>query len=677
MNGPWGTTSHDLGMSSVLPVLSAVVLLGAPGHLMLYALGARLRFRWGWSPVVTVLLSATLGACYRLLGIPWTLLSVVSGVLLLAVLAGTARIALISRRGRSAPEPVRSGGADDVRDAPSHGGSAAAMHAWSRRDSALVTAASLLSGALLMVAASWRMGGIGTLNGSFDSFFHLSAVAFIRERGDAFLGTALTDIYGEPTFYPVVFDTLVAILPFDVITAANAMVLAMLAAVPSSVAAMVAAIVRPSPFAPLLVALSAAATTVFLSTAAMALVMGLWPIVLGAVCLPLAIAAVLMLMDRRHGAPGRWRATGLVLIIVGTGLAHPSVLFSVAVAAGLRVLVGGIDQVLRGRRLRGGLEIGAALLAAIMFVIGSHVVLSGMHLTNPSADGLSAVLRQILVDSPRIPAVPAPVWPMLAIWGMAAIGAWAAIRSREVLGQTAVVTVVASIVLGIATQIDHPLAVALVNPWYGARERIAPLMTCMLVLLMARGLLAVLEAGDRRGRSMPAVLGVGAIVLTVLLALAAPQRMILMGSLAYTAYGVQLTPYVPEQERAFIERTAAELPDGAVVLADPLDGAPLYWSLGRVETVYPTMSRPLTREKTLVAHYAHRAGAPEASEELCRALDSVGATHLYRDHSEDSGQQINPRDSERWRGVHDIPESRLTLVDSEGPYALYELDSTC
>ncbi|QNN81858.1 hypothetical protein H3H54_10900 [Brachybacterium sp. Z12] len=234
-------------------------------------------------------------------------------------------------------------------------------------------------------------------------------------------------------------------------------------------------------------ALSAAASTLFLSTAAMALVMGLWPIVLGVVCLPLAIGAVLMLMERRHGAPGPWRAAGLVLIVLGTALAHPSVLFSVAVVAGLRVLVGGVDQMRSGRRLRGGLEIGAAVTAALLFVVLSRVLLSGMHLTKPSADGLASVIGQIVLDSPRIPAVPALVWPMAAIWVLAGIGAVAAFRHREVLGQTAALAAIASVALGIATQIDHPLAVALVNPWYGARERIAPLMMCMLVLLMARG----------------------------------------------------------------------------------------------------------------------------------------------------------------------------------------------
>src|SRR5690625_5831270 len=77
------------------------------------------------------------------------------------------------------------------------------------------------------------MGGIDTLNGSYDAFFHHSSIAFIRDSGDAFLTTALIDIYGEPTFYPVTWAVLAALLPFGTGASANAMMLATLAALRS------------------------------------------------------------------------------------------------------------------------------------------------------------------------------------------------------------------------------------------------------------------------------------------------------------------------------------------------------------------------------------------------------------------------------------------------------------
>src|SRR5699024_1815706 len=256
-------------------------------------------------------------------------------------------------------------------------------------------------------------------------------------------------------------------------------------------------------------------------------------------------------------------------------------------------------------------------------------------------------LRQILVDSPRIPVIESPIWPVAALWILAAIGAAVTMRRGEEIGIAAALGAVLTVLLGLSTQLDNPLAVALVNPWYGARERIAP---------------------------WPGLVALAVLMLTVLLSLVAPARLPLMGSLAYTNYGAQLSPYAPPEEREFIERTAADLPEDAVVLADPRDGATLYWSLGGVETVYPTMATPQTRDHQLIANYITR---PDDRREICGALERIGPTHLYRDSSEFSGPSLDPEASAPWKGVHDIPDSALTLVSSQGPYALYELELPC
>ncbi|MFC7376605.1 DUF6541 family protein [Brachybacterium sp. GCM10030267] len=647
-------------MTELLPVLAAWALLAVPGHLLLIALASRVPVRWGWAPVVTVLLTVVLTALYRLLGIPWTILSAVIGYLALVGLALLARL-LIARR-LAHPPP---------------GDPASSAAPWTLRSVSLVTGVAVLSGVLVVASSSQRMGGIGTLNGSYDSFFHLSAIAFIRDGGDAFLTTALTEIYGAPTYYPVMFDALAALLPFDTVTAANAMMLSLLAALPSSVAALAASVAAGRREAPVGAALAAAASTLFLSVAATALVMGLWPTVLGVVCLPVAIASALRLLEHRHGVRGLRRLGGLTghaAVLVGTAVAHPSMLFSVAVVAGLYVLVGGIGHLRAGRGRRGWWQVGGALAAAGGFLVVSSTMLSGMNLTKPSADGVGSVAWKILTDTPRIPVVETAAWPLLPVWILAAIGAVAAVRRWEVVGTSSAVAVVASVLLGLATEIESPAAAALVNPWYGARERIAPLMMCMLMVLLVRGLDAVVDVDRIRGRPVFGTVAAVGVLAIVLVAVVVPPRLPLLGSLAYTAYGLQLEPYVTPQERAFIERTAAALPDSAVVLADPLDGAPLYWSIGGTRTVYPTMARPLTRDQTLVANYA---GNPDIYGEVCSALTRLGPTHLYRDVSAASGAAINPEASRRWSGVHDIPPSRLTLVAEEGPYALYELEPVC
>ena len=657
-------------MSWLLPVLVAWLLLALPGLLLLRAVGARVPVPWGVSPVVTVLLVVGLSGVFHLLRIPWSLWSMLAGTVMVCALAVLLRRAASRRRrsgagGRHLMElpgdrlPQERGGA------PSAG--------------AVVTAVGVLGGLAVVAAATRRMGGISTLNGSYDSFFHLSVIATIRDGGDAFLTTALVDIYGTPTYYPVVFDALAALLPMGTIPAANALLLALLAAGPSAVGAMVMALGPSGRAGAVPAALATAASTLFLSTPAMGLVMGLWPIVLGALCLPVAIAAVLRLLDGRPGTLTPAAVAGYGALVLGTALAHPSMLFSAAVVAGLRVLVGGLHRIAEDRRRSGGIQVGVAAAAAGMFVLVSGTLLGGMDLTRPSQQGPGEVLREILVDSPRIPAIEAPLWPVAMVWLLAVLGAAASLRGREVVGTTAAAGVLTAVVLGMATQSASPLAVALINPWYGARERIAPLMTCLLLVLLARGMRALIESGRRSTRPVAAPAAALLVLVSVVAGVLAPARLLLTGSLAYTAYGVQLSPYVPPVERAFIERTAAELPEDAVVLADPLDGAPLYWSVGGVQTVFPTMSRPLTAQSALLARYAPRVDDPGANAyaEICAAVESIGPTHLYRDSSAHNGRAMNPEVSARWSGVHDIPRHRLALVAEDGPYALYELDLAC
>src|SRR5699024_12704641 len=87
-----------------------------------------------------------------------------------------------------------------------------------------------------------------------------------------------------------------------------------------------------------------------------------------------------------------------------------------------------------GLRRRGVLRAVSSLAGAGAFVVLSGTLLSGMHLTRPSRDPLAAVLRQIPVDSPRIPVIESPIWPVAALWILAAIGAAVTVRRGEEIG---------------------------------------------------------------------------------------------------------------------------------------------------------------------------------------------------------------------------------------------------
>ena len=669
-------------VSMLLPVLIAWALLSVPGHLLLVLAGARNPLRWGIAPAVTVVLAVVLGGVLHLLGVRWSAGSLLVGLLLAALVVLGARLLLARRRTLAAAPaelaetgaPVALGAAEapDAADAPAGDDAPATRARWSRSSAAAATAVGVLMGLLTAAAASQRIDGLGTLNGSYDSFFHLSAITFLRTDGDAFPLTALQGIYGEPTFYPVAFDSLAALLPWDPITSANALMLACLAALPVGVASMVAALVGDRLRGPVLVMCAAGASTLFLSTAAMGLVMGLWPIVLGTVCLPPAVAAVLRVGSRGSRAR-RDEVLLAVVVVAGAALAHPSVMFSAAVVGGCALIGHGIVDLLRGRTRRGLVLLAAAALAAGVFVVGSTVALAGMDLTRPAGIPRTELLRQILTDTPRIPALTAALWPLAVVWPLALLGGIAAVRRREAVLVSALVALGVSVLLGLATDLGGTLMTALVNPWYGARERIAPLMMCMLLLLMARGLAALMAQRTRllRGAALAATALLWASVAAGLLV---PGRLPLLGSLAYTAYGVQLSPYVTQEERQFIERTAAELPGDAVVLADPRDGATLYWSLGEVRTVYPTMASPITTDQRLIGRYLTD---PDDHGRVCEALERERPTYLYRDTSEFSGKRLDPEASAPWEGVHRVPDHLLEVVAEDGPYALYEFTPPC
>lgn len=690
-------------MSWLGPVLLAWLLLSLPGFALLLASGVRLPVRWGWAPVVTVPTMVALAAVLHLLGLPWSPVPVAAGLLVTVVLTAAVRAVLARRRAACEPDPAGEAdpagedGGPVARLAGVDGeGAPRALHR-----SALLSGSAILLGLLVVGRASRHMGGIGTLNGSYDSFFHLSAIAFIRRDGDAFLTTALRGIYGESTFYPVAFDSLAALLPFDTITSANALMLACLASLPAAVAALASTVVTEPRRLPWLALAAAATSTLFLSTAAMGLVMGLWPIVLGTVCLPPALAAVLLVM-RRHGL-ARLRALALAAgATLGAALAHPSVFFSVAVAAGLAVVVHGALDLGAGHRRRGLVLIGLAVGGLGAYMVGAATVLGGMSITPPAGVGRLDLLGLILSDTPRIPAVVNPGVLFVVPWLLGLLGAVVAVRHREAVGITAAAGTLAAVILGEIT--DNPWAIfaPLVNPWYGARERIAPLMAFLLLVLMARGLAALVawaaRAPDREAALAPEVSGTAApdpatpvpartrlrlaspliagalVAASVVAGLALPGRYPLLGSLAYTAYGLQLSPYVTELERDFIEETAADLPADAVVLGDPRDGTTLYWSLGGVETVYPTMASPLTRDTRLIGRYLT---VPDDRRLVCGALHRVEPTYLYRDTSQYAGWRLSPEASSPWVGVRGVPAHLLTPVAQEGPYALYELELPC
>src|SRR5690625_6628912 len=112
--------------------------------------------------------------------------------------------------------------------------------------------------------------------------------------------------------------------------------------------------------------------------------MGLWPVVLGVLCLPVALASVIRLVDDPRGPLRLPAAAGHLAIIAGTALAHPSILFSLAVPGGVLLLVRGIGRVVRDDLPRRGMLQAVAGLAGGGAVVGlCGTLLSGTPPSRP------------------------------------------------------------------------------------------------------------------------------------------------------------------------------------------------------------------------------------------------------------------------------------------------------
>lgn len=653
-------------MDAVFPLLSAIALLLLPGAAVLFALRARQSLLLASAPPMTALVLLLLSVLHKLLDIRWSLVSVVIGSAVIAVLAHVVRRFLRGSRAHSGPQ------------------TAAREPAGSRlRCEALINAGAVIAGIAIVVPALIGMGGIGTMNGSYDAFFHHSALAFIRADGDAFPLTAMAPMYGgDASYYPTTWHMIAALVPGDVVTSANATMLAGLGMLPVSVAAMLYALV-PGRQGDLVRAVAificTCATAMLLSVPATALVFGLWPFALATALLPTAVASLPDLLDARRS---RWdRAIG-ALIILGVLSVHPSIASSFALV--VLVITGVAGLVLAARRQ--SRRKGAILLIAAVAASGFALAVAWRALPEEMSaltkqEGLGAlnVLLVLFADRPRIRAVAFDPLPWLPIAALAAIGIATASRRRSVPVLSAVLVGAAAVALTFATQSTHPLIRALSAPWYGARERIEPLFVLPMLLLAASGATTIGQLvrdrlGERGGRRVLALVVVVAIACTALIA-PVPNRIRHVASMAYTAWGRQLYPYVTASERAFIERSARALPKGSVVLGDPRDGTSAYWSLGGVEVVYPSLARPQSLDERRVAHYANQY---MWDERVCTSMKMLGVTHVYRDASKYRGTLFgDAEDDAEWEGITGIDVKQLTLVAEDGPYRLYRVGLPC
>lgn len=663
---PWATA---IGLTLALLIL--------PGWGVLALARVPMRRLYGVAPPVTLAMLTVIGAATHLLGVRFDRLSAGIGIAAMLLLAAVLGRKVFHRPGEA-----------DSEIQPSE---PAAESVRSRR---MQVAAAVVPAVLaLIVGLGWvvpstrAIGALGEVAQSFDAFFHHSAIAEIRATGDAFPLTALAPLYHrDAVTYPIGWHSVAALLPGDAAVAANSLVLATLMLLPLTMLPMMDQVLPPGP------ARRASLTALmfvpsFLTFPSLTLRAGLWPYSLGVALLPALVAALLHLRDGRRADPHVGRSVLLLLATVGgTAATHPSIAFALLLIFPVLVL-DAVRNVRAPASRRRGIVMLSVYAAAVILLLGISVdryaTMSAFFGRLASNDPITA-LGIVVTDRPNYRALPfAPVFVVIP-WLLAALGVAVGIRRRSVPVIGLTVGLGAVVLVMTTALVPGPLGPLLTWPWYGDRERMGPVMAIGVVALAGVGLQEAVILTERIWRRAPspalARAPISAVIALVLVGLGATGtlttgRTSILAEATYHPERSSYKVYVSEDEEAFIRRTAEEIPPGSVVLGDPRDGTPLYFSLGDRAVVFSYLQPPVDVPRKRVARYADQY---DEVPRVCEALGSTGADYLYRDLSADRGSAgASPQQNEEFAGIAALDVSEMELVDQEGPYALYRMDVTC
>ncbi len=473
-----------------------------------------------------------------------------------------------------------------------------------------------------------------------DTIFHLGASQWMLDRGDISPLHAGGFVSASGTgFYPAAFHAVVVTV--SSLTGAPVVVSA------SSVALVAAGLVWPlgcihlarTTFGPSLRVTLAAAVTSVAFSAFPFLLMGygvLWPNLLGQALLPAALACFLRLL--RFSAPydagwGRSSAdrvdvgrrpsglrTALVLVVVlpGLGVAHPNavvafLLLGFGIFAEAMLTLAWEARVPRPRRARASLT--ALAVASALGVLGwaaATAVLVSMRASNPP--GPEATASQAVVDTLSFgPRDQARLWVLTLLVLVGAV----VILLRGTLQRWVVVSLgVCWGLYFLLVAVDSPLTRLLTWPWYNNSPRLAALMVLPAALAATAALSWLSSALSRRvsGLSRRSA----AIVLPVVLVL-------VTGGGYVGAHRDVLAPFfhppvqlswASQGELRALRALSAKVERGAVVAANPWDGASYLYLVSGRRMLFPTEKALNSPDRVLMAKYLDDVGR---SPQVCAA----------------------------------------------------------
>lgn len=533
----------------------------------------------------------------------------------------------------------------------------------------------LLAAAVLFTTLRHGLGSPDAISHGADAVFHLNAVQFIIDTGNA-SQFDMTMASERILFYPTLWHGVVA----NVAMLSGAEIPVAM----NTLTAVVHALVWPAAALALARTLFGAGANITLGAGVAAAAFSafpmqnapwgaLFPNLLATALLPIIIAfgvqALGLAADRRDGLPPVRAWTVAIGALGAACLAQPSAFFTAVI-----ILIPGICVALvraRRRSLRalvGGLVATAALIA--VFAAVWSLSTTNDHHTVYERGGVVGALVDGLTNAPFLDAY---------AWGVTlfiAIGIWVSWRLRANRWWTVSYLLLLGMYVTAAGLPDIPFRTALTGVWYNDGFRLAGLLPVGALPFAALGiarLLGLVQRGiisscDRRGLRRAGLIG-GTLVVT-LLASAATQSV----SVARAVDAVRWVhddegpdAAVDTDERALMEMIPDLVPEGSVIAANPANGSAFAYALTGRKVLFPHFRGNDAPEAWELAEHLKDGGA-----EVCAA-----AQHLGVDYVLDFGSQFIPERESRTReypGLTDVSGSPiLTEIAAVGEARLFEI----
>ena len=660
-------------LATIPLLLFAVVLAFGPGYAMGWALRVPARLRVFYAPLLTFALVAVSAIVLGKTGIPWSLISFVPvAAVLVAAAAG-----LMWLVGRRWP--------------------ALASVSWPGNDVPVAwpVVGAVLGGFLVLHMTEDMVYGPEAFSQSLDNSFHMNAIRWIQEHGDASSLTlgAVSAADQQPTFYPAGWHDFVSLIysttGTSIATATIVTVLLTASFVwPCSLVAFSLSI-------PKLRRLQALAIPAiiggFAAFPGLLLRWGvLFPNLLGYALLPTFVALMAHLVQallRREFSVLLSLGLSALVGIAGLALVHPNAVVSAVVFA-LPMLLAGVVQVSRSHELALRQKwVGSLLLVGVSIgCVGAWLVLrpgaSASNTWEPMLTEGEALYQFLFLglenaNQLRDTFNPSYLAGFLALWGAGYLlykhrNLWL-IASWVLIGYLWIIA---------ATVPRGDFRLLMVGPWYTDHFRLAALVVFPSVILAGIGLGGFVEGlltwivrrvpRTARLNVATAGMGVAAVLVLVLAGLTSRVPSVQETTLAVSKeYRVTPSSVVLNQdEMNVINEIPKIVPKGDVIVNNPWDGSAYIYALADRHLTGYHFEFETSPKYSAIMHNLKNA---RTNPEVCREVNKYKA-HWYV-HLEN---QLNfgPDAQKNYDGlVAAIGTDVLTPVYSSGPMTLYRISA--